>query len=55
MNELELITPEQAGSSRGYIQHWLSGEQPSDAAIRPIFAAVGAILTAGRATADHNS
>ena len=51
LNELERLTEEAASHSRGYIQHWLRGQRPSDAAIRAVFAATDAILKAGRVTA----
>lgn len=50
MNELELITPEDASHSRGYIQHWMRDERPPDTAIRQVFTATDKILRAGRAT-----
>lgn len=46
----DLGTPEEqwdAAGSRGYIQHWLSGEKPSNPAIREVFKAVDTILRAG--------
>jgi len=48
MNELELMTPEQASSSRGYIQGWLQRQTPAEADIRPVFMATDKILRAGR-------
>jgi antirestriction protein ArdC len=34
--------------SRAYIQGWLEGEKPGDAAIRQVFSAVNKLITAGR-------
>jgi len=48
MNELGLITEDQASVSRAYIQHWLKGERPPDASIRKIFTTVNTILQTGR-------
>lgn len=48
MNEVGLMTEDVATVSRGYIQSWLKGEQPSDSAIRGVFAATDEILRAGR-------
>jgi antirestriction protein ArdC len=48
MNELELMTPEQATVSRGYVQSWLGSQRPSDYAIRQVFSATDTILRAGR-------
>jgi antirestriction protein ArdC len=52
LNELEQITPESASHSRGYIQHWLGSERPSDLAIRQVFSATDTILKAGRPSND---
>jgi len=52
LNELERLTPKSATHSRGYIQHWMNAERPSDRAIRQVFASTDAILRAGRLTAD---
>lgn len=49
MNELELMDEDIASHSRGYIQHWLHDEHPSDRAIQHVFRATDAILRAGRA------
>jgi antirestriction protein ArdC len=49
MNELEVITPEAATVSRGYVQGWLGGDvRPSDTVIRQVFAATNEILVSGR-------
>jgi antirestriction protein ArdC len=48
LNELNELTPEGASHSRGYIQHWMTTERPSDRAIRQVFAATDTILKAGR-------
>jgi hypothetical protein len=48
MNELELMDEETASHARGYIAHWLKGEQPPDTAIQQVFRAADAILRAGR-------
>jgi hypothetical protein len=48
MNELGMLDDESATHSRGYIQHWLKGEQPLDKAIQQVFRATEAILKAGR-------
>jgi hypothetical protein len=48
MNELGMLDEESASHSRGYIQHWLKGEQPPDKAIQQVFRATEAILRAGR-------
>ncbi|MBV9487125.1 MAG: hypothetical protein JO246_13830 [Frankiaceae bacterium] len=50
LNELDQLTPESASHSRGYIQHWMNAERPSDRAIRQVFAATDTILKAGRLT-----
>lgn len=49
MNELEQLDEASAYHSRGYIQHWLGEQRPSDAAIRQVFSATDKILRAGRA------
>lgn len=51
MHELGRLDDETAAHSRGYIQHWLHNERPSDRAIRLVFAATDQILRAGRVTA----
>lgn len=48
INELGIATEEEASHTRGYVQHWLSGERPSDIAIRQVFSATDQILKAGR-------
>jgi antirestriction protein ArdC len=48
LNETGNLTAEAASHSRGYIQHWLADERPSDGVIRAVFAATDAILKAGR-------
>jgi hypothetical protein len=48
LNELDRLTPEAASHSRGYIQHWMDAERPTDRAIRQVFAATDTILKAGR-------
>lgn len=48
MKELDLLTDDEARESRGYIQGWLRGKHPGDAAIRRVFKAVTTILEAGR-------
>jgi hypothetical protein len=48
MNELGLLDENSASASRGYIQHWLQNEQPSDRSIQQVFRATDAILKAGR-------
>ena len=48
MNELGQLDDDMASRSRGYIQHWLSDEQPPDKAIQQVFRATDAILRAGR-------
>lgn len=54
LNELDRLTPEMASHSRGYVQHWLREQRPSDLAIRQVFKATDAILRAGRlATTDR--
>jgi len=50
MNELEQLTTDMATVSRGYIQHWLDAEQPTDREIRLVFAATDQILRSGRRT-----
>lgn len=55
-NELGIATEEEAAVSRGYLQHWLRDERPSDMAIRAVFSATDKILRAGRPAgkeADH--
>jgi antirestriction protein ArdC len=49
LNELEVLTPDSAAHSRGYIQGWLRNERPPDVTIRQVFAATDTILKAGRA------
>lgn len=53
MNELELMNEATASSSRGYIRHWLGEEQPSDQAIRQVFATAEQILKAGRVLVSY--
>jgi antirestriction protein ArdC len=48
LSELDQLTPDSASHSRGYIQHWMNAERPSDRAIRQVFAATDTILKAGR-------
>lgn len=48
MNELELMTPEAAQVSRGYLQNWTREEKPTEKSIRAIFGATDKILKAGR-------
>jgi hypothetical protein len=48
MNELGMLDDETANHSRGYIQHWLQGQQPPDKAIQQVFRVTEAILRAGR-------
>jgi antirestriction protein ArdC len=48
LNEVDRLTPDSASHSRGYIQHWMDAERPSDRAIRQVFAATDTILKAGR-------
>jgi antirestriction protein ArdC len=48
MNELECLDQMNAPESRAYIQTWLRGEKPDDAAIRKVFGATETILKAGR-------
>jgi hypothetical protein len=47
MHELEVEEEESAAESRAYIQDWLSGATPEDAAIRAVFVATDQILRAG--------
>ena len=47
MNDVGATERMDAAGSRGYIQHWLSGEKPSDQAIKEVFKAVDTILRAG--------
>ena len=49
MNELDLLTPDMATVSRGYIQGWLKGERPSDRSIRKTFTTADRIIRAGEA------
>jgi hypothetical protein len=48
MNELGVLDERTAEVSRGYIQHWLQDEKPSDQAVQHVFRAADAILRAGR-------
>jgi hypothetical protein len=53
MNELCVLDDRTAEVSRGYIQHWVQDEKPSDKAIQHVFRAADAVLKAGRvATTD---
>lgn len=52
LNELGQLTEATASHSRGYIQHWLKDEQPSDSEIRQVFVATDTILKAGRIALD---
>lgn len=52
LKELDQLTPETARHSRGYIQHWMNTERPSDRAIRQVLAATDTILKAGRLATD---
>ena len=52
MRELGQLDEPSAEVSRGYIQEWLAGEQPSDRAIQQVFTATDRILKAGRLTVD---
>lgn len=47
-NELGVATEEEASHTRGYVQHWMRGERPSEVAIRQVFTATDLILKAGR-------
>jgi antirestriction protein ArdC len=47
MNDVGATEHMDAAGSRAYIQSWLSGEKPSDQAIREVFKAVDTILRAG--------
>lgn len=49
LHELGELALMNASESRGYIQHWLRGERPSDKAIRQVFTTTDKILAAGRA------
>lgn len=48
MNELGALDRMDASESRGYIQHWLSGREPTERDIRQVFTATDKILKAGR-------
>lgn len=48
MNELELMTPDQADVSRGYLQDWLQGERPPESSVKTVFRTTDTILRAGR-------
>jgi hypothetical protein len=48
MNELQMMTEEQASISRAYIQGWLRGERPPEKSIKQVFHTVDVILKAGR-------
>jgi hypothetical protein len=48
MNELELLTPDAATVSRGYVQNWLQGQTPPESSIRTVFKTTEVILAAGR-------
>lgn len=48
MNELELMTDDQADVSRAYVQSWLRSEEPPERSIRTIFKVTDTILKAGR-------
>lgn len=48
MNELGMMTDEQANVSRGYLQSWLGDEKPSDASIRSVFTVADKLVRAGR-------
>jgi hypothetical protein len=52
MHELGMMDDETANHSRGYIQHWLRDERPSDRAIQQVFRATDAILKAGRVAVE---
>lgn len=47
-NELGVLDAEQAESSRGYMQSWMDGEHPPDAAYRQVFGGAEKVLRAGR-------
>lgn len=47
MNELDLLTPDMASVSRGYIQSWMRGQVPTDQVVRSIFTVTDKILQAG--------
>lgn len=55
MNDQGLTEHFDAAASRGYIQSWLKGETPPDAAIREVFKAVDVILRAGLVAREHAS
>lgn len=55
MTELELLTPEQAEVSRGYVQGWMHDQRPPDPAIREVFKATDQILRAGRLLVEAES
>ncbi len=48
LNEAGRLDEQTASVSRAYIQDWLDGERPPDAAIRQVFTATDVILKAGR-------
>jgi hypothetical protein len=48
MKETDSLTEERAIHSRGYLQHWMDGENLPELSIRRIFSATETILRAGR-------
>jgi antirestriction protein ArdC len=54
LNELGLQERMNVAESRGYVQHYMRSEKPSDAAIRQVFKASDEILKAGRPQGDCN-
>lgn len=55
MNELGMLSEEQASVSRGYLQTWLRGERPPDTSIRRVFSTTDAIVRAGRLAISDTS
>jgi antirestriction protein ArdC len=55
MNELELMTPEAATRSRGYIQGWMRGKTPPEQSVRTVFKTADKIIDAGRLTAESEA
>lgn len=47
LTELEMLSPEAAQVSRGYVQGWLRGQKPDASSIRSVFHATDTILRAG--------
>lgn len=54
-NELGLLDDQDATYSRGYLHHWLSGEQPPEQACRQVLLVADRMLRAGRVDTNFDT